>query len=91
MSITRQESVRQSLPVMEFFAEPQQQVWQKKNRPKVPRRNLKNHKKPSQTDDTKQDDHKNMIAASQSSIPAAEADWPQSDTQGHFPQFRCKN
>ena len=78
MSITRQESVRQSLPVMEFFAEPQQQVWQQTN-------------KKSQTDDNKQDDHKNMIAASQSSIPAAEADWPQSDTQGHFPQFRCKN
>ena len=63
----------------------------KKNRPKVPIRNLKNHKKPSQTDDNKQDDHKNMIAASQSSIPAAEADWPQSDTQGNFPQFHCKN
>ena len=59
--------------------------------PKVPKRNLKNHKKPwSQTDDNKPDDHKNMIAASQSSIPAAEADWPQSDTQGHFPQFHCK-
>ena len=30
--IREQESSRQSLPVMDFFAEPQKQVWQQTNR-----------------------------------------------------------